>query len=98
MQSGSTFNGLYGANQPYNFVNATYVRVKTIEVGYTFSSNVLRQLGLRSARVYANLGNPFTIVNPLLKYVDPEVSADIGRMGGSFSLMKSYSFGINLNF
>ena len=98
MQSGSTFNGLYGANQPYNFVNATYLRVKTIEVGYTFSSNILRQLGLRSARVYANLGNPFTIVNPLLKYVDPEVSADIGRMGGSFSLMKSYSFGFNVNF
>ena len=97
-QSGSTFNSLYGANQPYNFVDATYVRVKTIELGYTFSANFLKQIGLRSARVYANLGNPFTIVNPLLKYVDPEVSADIGRMGGSFSLMKSYSFGLNLNF
>ncbi len=97
-QSGSTFNSLYGSNQPYNFVNATYVRVKTIEVGYTFSANLLKQIGLRSARVYANLGNPFTIVNPLLKYVDPEVSSDIGRMGGAFQLMKSYSFGINLNF
>lgn len=96
-QTGSTFNSLYGANQPYRFVNATYVRVKTIELGYTISANVLKQLGLRSARVYANFGNPFTICNPLLKYVDPETN-DNGRQGGSFQLMKSYSFGINLNF
>ena len=37
------------------------------------------------------------ICNPLLKYVDPETN-DNGRQGGSFQLMKSYSFGINLNF
>lgn len=96
-QTGSTFNSLYGLNQPYRYINATYVRVKTIELGYTFSANFLKQIGMRSARVYANFGNPFTICNPLLKYVDPETN-DSGRQGGSFQLMKSYSFGINLNF
>ena len=97
-QVGSYNAPMYGAeNQPYNYVNATYLRLKTIELGYRFSPNFLKKAGIKSARVFFNGGNLLTICNPLLKYVDPE-SNDQGRAGGEFQINKTYSFGLNLNF
>ena len=97
-QVGSYNAPMYGAeNQPYNYVNATYLRLKTIELGYRFSVNFLKKAGIKSARVFFNGGNLLTICNPLLKYVDPE-SNDQGRAGGEFQINKTYSFGLNLNF
>ena len=96
-QVGSYNSPSYGYNQPYNYVNATYLRLKTIELGYRFSPNFLKKAGIKSARVFFNGGNLLTICNPLLKYVDPE-SNDQGRAGGEFQINKTYSFGFNLNF
>ena len=96
-QVGSYNSPSYGSNQPYNYVNATYLRLKTIELGYRFSPNFLKKAGIKSARVFFNGGNLLTICNPLLKYVDPE-SNDSGRAGGEFQINKTYSFGFNLNF
>ena len=96
-QVGSYDSPSYGNNQPYNYVNATYLRLKTIELGYRFSPNFLKKAGIKSARVFFNGGNLLTICNPLLKYVDPE-SNDSGRAGGEFQINKTYSFGFNLNF
>ena len=84
-------------NQPYNYVNATYVRMKTIEVGYRVSPDFLKRAGIKSARVFFNGGNLLTICNKYLKYVDPEAS-DNGRQGGDFPINKTYNFGFNLNF
>ena len=96
-QVGSYNSPSYGSNQPYNYVNATYLRLKTIELGYRFSPKFLKKVGIKSARVFFNGGNLLTICNPLLKYVDPE-SNDSGRAGGEFQINKTYSFGFNLNF
>ena len=96
-QVGSYNSPTYGANQPYNYVNASYLRLKTIELGYRVSPNFLKKAGIKSARVFFNGGNLLTICNPLLKYVDPE-SNDSGRAGGEFQINKTYSFGFNLNF
>ena len=96
-QVGSYNSPSYGNNQPYNYVNASFLRLKTIELGYRVSPNFLRKMGIKSARVFFNGGNLLTICNPLLKYVDPE-SNDSGRAGGEFQINKTYSFGFNLNF
>ena len=96
-QAGSSHNATYTNNQPYNFVDATYLRLKTLEIGYRVSPNFLRKVGIKSARVFFNGGNLFTICNPLLKYVDPEAS-DSGRQGGDFPINRTYNFGFNLNF
>ncbi|MBQ9193732.1 MAG: TonB-dependent receptor [Bacteroidales bacterium] len=96
-QVGSYNSPSYGSNQPYNYVNASFLRLKTIELGYRVSPNFLRKAGIKSARVFFNGGNLLTICNPLLKYVDPE-SNDSGRAGGEFQINKTYSFGFNLNF
>jgi hypothetical protein len=96
-QVGSYNSPSYGNNQPYNYVNASFLRLKTIELGYRVSPNFLRKVGVKSARIFFNGGNLLTICNPLLKYVDPE-SNDSGRAGGEFQINKTYSFGFNLNF
>ena len=96
-QVGSYNSPTYGYNQPYDYVNATYLRLKTIELGYRFSPNFLKKAGIKSARVFFNGGNLLTFCNKLLKYVDPE-SNDSGRAGGEFQINKTYSFGLNLNF
>ena len=96
-QTGAAHNATYTNNQPYNYVNATYLRLKTIELGYRVSPNFLKKMGIRSARVFFNGGNLLTFCNKLLKYVDPEAS-DNGRQGGDFPINRTYSFGFNLNF
>ena len=96
-QVGSYNSPTYGVNQPYNFVDATYLRLKTIELGYRFSPDFLKKAGIKSARVFFNGGNLLTFCSKDLKYVDPE-SNDQGRAGGEFQINKTYSFGFNLNF
>lgn len=94
---GNSHNVTYTSNQPYNFIDATYLRLKTIEVGYRFSPEFLRKIGLKSLRVYFNGGNLFTLCNKNLTFVDPE-SVDHGRQGGTFQINRSFTFGLNLNF
>ena len=96
-QVGSYNSPSYGYNQPYNYMDATYLRLKTVELGYRFSPDFLKKAGIKSARVFFNGGNLLTFCNKLLKYVDPE-SNDSGRAGGEFQINKTYNFGLNLNF
>ena len=37
--------------------NASYVRFKNLEIGYTFNAQTLRSLGIQKLRVYANAFN-----------------------------------------
>ena len=96
-QSGASHNATYTNNQPYNYVNAAFLRLKTLEIGYRVSPNFLRKAGIKSARIFFNGGNLLTFCNKTLKYVDPE-SNDNGRAGGEFQINKTYNFGFNLNF
>jgi TonB-linked SusC/RagA family outer membrane protein len=96
-RAGSSHNATYTSNQPYNFINATYLRLKTVELGYTFKPALLNKIGVKSARLYVNGGNLHTFCNKLLKHIDPE-SNDNGRQGGYFQPTKTFSFGVNLNF
>ena len=96
-QTGASHNATYTYNQPYNYINATYVRLKTVELGYRVSPKFLKKVGIKSARVFFNGGNLLTFCNKLLKYVDPEAT-DNGRQGGDFPINRTYTFGFNLNF
>ncbi len=96
-QVGASINSTYGANQPYNYVNATYLRLKTIELGYRIAPTALRKVGIKNLRVYFNAGNLLTFCNKLIKDVDPE-AYDNGRAGGEYPINRTYTFGFNLNF
>ena len=97
-QSGQSHNATYTASQPYNYINAAFLRLKSLEIGYRFSPLFLRKVGIKNARVFVNGGNLFTICNPLLKYIDPESADSSGSAGGFYQLNRSYNFGFNLTF
>lgn len=58
--------------------NTSYLRLKTLEVGYTLPSKWMKAAGLKDFRVYFNAYNLWTISG--LKHMDPERP---GRQGGS---------------
>ena len=88
-------NATYGNNalqSDYWKFDASYCRVKYIQLAYTFDQMGLKRWGISSIRVYLNAQNPFTFAKEGL--VDPESRGQLG----AYPLVKTYSFGVNLNF
>jgi len=72
-------------------IDGSYIRIKNIELGYTFSVTCLK--GISGLRIYANMVNPFTF-SKLNKYnLDPEINSPY-----KYPLMKSTNFGFSLQF
>jgi TonB-linked SusC/RagA family outer membrane protein len=88
----------YASNQPYTFVNGTFLRLKSLEIGYTFKASFLQKIHLRSLRVYANGTNLLTFCNKLLKPYDPERNQNSYLGVAGTPLMKNFAIGVNLNF
>ncbi|MGE4586087.1 MAG: TonB-dependent receptor [Mangrovibacterium sp.] len=83
-----------GENGVGYYKGASFVKVKNISLGYTFKTQLINKIDLRSLRVYVNILNPFVFTN--YKGFDPEwANADYGN-GGNSSV--TYQFGINLKF
>lgn len=83
--------------------DGSYVRLKNITLGYSFSKPVLNRLGMRSLRVYVTGVNVLTFTN--YPGWDPEVNADYRatnkNQGGDFysaPQIKNISFGLNIGF
>lgn len=79
-------------------IPATYARLKSLEIGYTIDKGVLTKIGVSSCRVFLSGYNLFTLCNPLLKGADPEKIEGDWNAGLTYPLMRTYNFGINLNF
>lgn len=88
-------NSSYGNNgwmSDFWKFDASYCRVKYIQLGYTFDQMSLKRMGVSNIRVYFNTQNPFTIAKESL--TDPESRGQ----KGSYPLVKTYSVGVSLNF
>ncbi len=77
-------------------INASYLRLKNVEVGYTFNQKQLKGSKLSKLRVYFNMTNPLVICNKDLKGFDPEASD--AQDGFKYPLSKSYNLGVNVTF
>ncbi len=76
----------------YWYFDASFLRVKYIQLGYTIDPELTRKVGIQRCRLYVNAQNPFTITSQDL--TDPE-----SRGGaGTYPLIKTYSAGLNINF
>lgn len=74
--------------------NSSYVRLKSLNIGYTFKDKpFLKKIGLSSMTLTFSGYNLLTF-SPL-KLVDPE---GVTSNSGGYPLAKIYSFGLNLNF
>lgn len=58
------------------YFDGSYLKIRTISVGYNLPSALLTRLGARSARIYVTAEDPFILFSPFVnKYggIDPEV-------------------------
>lgn len=73
--------------------DASYIRMKNIEIAYTFDKAALRKIGINSLRLYVNGYNLLTFDK--LKIIDPEEkTVDYG----DYPLQKVFNVGVNVNF
>jgi hypothetical protein len=88
------FTGRYPReNSEFNRVSTAYLRLKSIELGYTLPKKI-RAFSSMNLRVFANAYNLFTITG--VKFVDPEHPDDeLGRM---YPLNKTYTLGVSARF
>ena len=73
--------------------DASYIRLKNVEIGYNFKPKALRKLGVKTLRVYASGYNLITLDR--LKVADPE--SKTGRFP-VYPLTKVYNVGLTMNF
>ena len=74
-------------------VDASYARLKSLNIGYTFRGEKLKQAGIASLGLTLSGYNLLTF-SPL-KYLDPETYQD---RFGAYPLVKLYSLGLNITF
>ena len=75
--------------------NASYLRLKNIELGYTFDKKLLPWLGGCQVRLYGNIQNLFTITN--YKGFDPEQETSQTR-AEAYPQTRVYTVGLNVKF
>lgn len=105
------FNGLN--NGKYNFypqtrylMDGSYLRFKTLTVGYTLPFDITKKALIQKARVYFSAENLCFLHNGMSDYpIDPEISATSNsNMGGNgyfgrvTPMSHTYSFGIQVTF
>ena len=77
--------------------NANYLRLKNLELGYTFNKKQLKALGLESLRVFISGTNLFTWTDVI--DLDPEAPSRGGATEiNTYPLQKIYNMGINIQF
>lgn len=91
------------AASDFNIQNAAYLRLKSLEIGYTLPEKILNRISLQNIRIYANAYNLLTFTK--LRYMDPEfyTTNDTGKagltdLGYNYPINKSYSIGITAKF
>ncbi|MBX3256756.1 MAG: TonB-dependent receptor [Chitinophagaceae bacterium] len=78
--------------------DASYLRLKSIELGYTISPRLYKAAGIQKIRVYANGFNLLTFADEFVKPFDPERLEGLFNAGFNYPLTKNYNFGLNVTF
>lgn len=76
--------------------NASYIRLKTLELGYTLPKKVIAKVGLNNLRVYVSGYNLLTF-SPL-RNVDPERPGGAAADFYSYPVNRTFTFGGSLKF
>lgn len=99
---GSSNNTAGGTNNSKWVEDGSYLRVRTVSLGYRIPASLLKRLSLQSLRVYALVQNAFTFTS--YKGYNPEASfgnrsvLNPGVDYGTYPLARTVTMGINLGF
>ncbi|MEA5260130.1 TonB-dependent receptor [Arcicella aquatica] len=94
------------------YQDGSFIKVRSINFGYTVPTKILSRLGISSARIYVNATNPFILYSPLVKdklAIDPEGNGYGNTIqGGNFNRVisvnlnnppvRQFTLGVNLKF
>ncbi len=79
--------------------DASYFRLKTLDIGYTFrNQNWMKSVGVDNMRIYANGHNLITWADDFVKPFDPEKIEGSYSAGLTYPLTRSFNMGINITF
>ena len=74
----------------FHIENGSFLRLKTLSLGYTLPANVISKLRMTNARIYFQAQNVFTITN--------YTGADPEGLGYPYAMPRQYTIGIQFGF
>ena len=89
------------------YFDGTFIKVRNINFGYTFTPEAAKKIGLTSLRLYSSIQQPFIFANYRKEHkgIDPEVYLDGEQGVGAGAVnsnvtpaITSFTFGINAKF
>jgi TonB-linked SusC/RagA family outer membrane protein len=96
------------------YYDASFVKLRSINLGYNFSNNFIKRIGAQSLRVYLTVVNPWVLYSPYMRAggVDPEATGtgnqgiqdpgNISRRALTISVStpptKTFMAGVNISF
>lgn len=86
----------YGKNVDRYIQDASYIRLKSMQIGYTLPKSLTEKAKLNNVRIYVSGENLLTKSN--MKHYDPEVTNGTFGSGIAYPLSKVVSTGINISF
>ena len=87
-------NNIWRNGSTFLIEDASFLRLKNIQLGYTFPKSITERLKIDYLNVYVNATNPLTFTK--YRGLDPEKSPFGGR--GSYSNVQIYTLGLNVTF
>ena len=91
-------NATYRFVQPYSWVDNSFFRLKSLEIGYNLPKSLLSKIHLKRVRVFASGTNLLTICNPIVRVWDPETYQSSRRGASGAPLLKTYVIGTSISF
>lgn len=93
------YSNINGQTSDFWLRSSDHIRLKNVEVGYTFSKlGILKRSGLDAIRVYAN-GNNLITWSGLMEGIDPEQQQGGGASEGYlYPMTRIYNFGLTIQF
>lgn len=93
--------GSFGTNKNQNvqtryLQDASYLRLKNVQLGYTFPRALTNKIGISRLRVFFSAENLLTF-SKILSTLDPETVTG-GNGGSAYPLSRTMSFGVNVSF
>lgn len=80
--------------------NASFLRLKSVELGYTLPAVLTQKVGIERARIYVNGGNLFTIDNYGIGDPEAGVNSNGEQTNGikTYPIQRTVTFGVNITF
>ena len=77
----------------FHLKSANYIRLKNVQITYSFPAKIYRKLGMTGLKAYLNGSNLYTWSK--IDNFDPET---VNSSGEVYPQQSVYNFGVNINF